>query len=441
MADLPLSTLRYFAQDNFADALRRIHLEYGDVVWFPRRRFVLVSDAEMIERVLVTNARNYGKSQAMQTAKLLLGDGLLTNEGDFWRQQRRMMQPAFHRRQIGQLGGVMTDCVGEMLDGWYKGGIVNVSADLSTLTLTIVAKALFGSAISTDEARQVSDALDFMLKLFQRRAMLPLAFLNRLPLPSNRAAEAQIEMLNNIIYRIIAERRESGALGNDLLGMLMAAQDEETGIGMSDRQLRDEAMTLFLAGHETTASHLTWTLWLLDKHPDVLERVLQEIGTVVGERTPQLQDVGNLTYLRAVIDESLRLYPPGWLFGRTAKKDDTLKNINIPAGTTVLISAYLMHHHPRYWDNPDCFDPSRWKPSPPDPLTQMGEGEKRHRFAYFPFGGGARLCIGNQFALLESTLALTMVLQRFRLRFFGAGVEKMASLTLRPKNDLWAHLV
>lgn len=439
MANLTISKLRYFAQENLADGLRRVHREYGDVVWFPLQRFVLVNDAEMIERVLVTNARNYGKSQAMRAAKVLLGDGLLTNEGDFWRQQRRMMQPAFHRRQIGQLTRTMTDCIEEMLAGWQNGAVINVSADLSTLTLTIVAKALFGSAISTDEAQKVSTALDFMLKLFQQRAILPFAFLNRLPLPSNQSAENHINTLNQIIYRIIGERRQSGEMGDDLLGMLMAAQDEESGIGMSDKQLRDEAMTLFLAGHETTASHLTWTLWLLDQHPNTLDRALAEISAVVGTRTPTLADVGQLTYLRQVIDESLRMYPPGWLFGRIAHADDTLNGVQIPAGTTVLISAYLMHHHPRYWDRPEQFDPDRWKTAPSDPNSQR-LAEERARFAYFPFGGGARLCIGNQFALLESTLTLTMILQQFRLRFLDDRVEKMASLTIRPKSDLWARL-
>ncbi len=428
MATLPYRAFRYFAQDNFADALRRVHREYGDVVWFPKRRYVLVCDAKMIEHVLVRNARNYGKSKAMHAAKILLGDGLLTNEGDFWRQQRRMMQPAFHRRQIGQLAGTMTGCVDEMLAGWQKGVVVNASADLSLLTLTIVAKALFGSAISAAEARQVSDALDLLLKMFQQRAILPLGFLDHLPLPSNQAAYAQINTLNQIIYRIIAERRESADFGNDLLGMLMAAQDEETGIGMSDQQLRDEAMTLFLAGHETTASHLTWTLWLLDKHRPILAHVCAEIEAVVGTRTPTLADVGQLTYLRQVIDESLRLYPPGWLFGRTAQHPDQINDLDIPAGTTILISAYLMHHHPLYWQNPAQFDPNRFS----QPLTP--------RFTYFPFGGGARLCIGNQFALLESTLALTQILQRFSLRFLDQDVGKLASLTIRPKNDLWASV-
>jgi cytochrome P450 len=435
MAELPIRAFRYFAQDNFADALRRVHDEFGDVVWFPKRRFVLVCDAAMVEHVLVNNARNYGKSQAMQMAKILLGDGLLTNEGDSWRSQRRLMQPAFHRRQIGQLAGTMTDCVETMLEGWHKGGVLNVSAELSTLTLTIVARALFGSSISDNEAQQVSTALDFMLRLFQQRAILPFSFLNRLPLPSNRSAEIQINHLNQIIYRIIAARRRSDQLGDDLLGMLMAAQDEETGSGMSDQQLRDEAMTLFLAGHETTASHLTWTLWLLDKHPAVLAQLMDEIRSVVGRHTPTLADVGQLTYLRSVIDESLRLYPPGWFFGRTARSDDNLNGVPITAGTTVLISAYLMHHHPRYWQNPDQFNPNRFQ-SPAAPMTP----DPVPRFAYFPFGGGARLCIGNQFALLESTLALTQILQQFQLHFFDETVEKLASLTLRPKNDLWTSV-
>ncbi len=412
---------------------------HGDLVYFrvgPRHVY-LVCHPDDVRHVLVENHRNFRKGRALQKAKPLLGEGLLTSEGDFWRRQRRLAQPAFHRERIAALGGVVTAATSELLESWSPlvaaGPPLELDGEMMKLTLDVVGKALFGTALTGAEIGTVASVLPPLLRDATARTHSVFDFGERLPTPSNRRRDRNRMSLDRIVYRIIEERRRSGEEATDLLGMLMVSRDEETGETMTDVQLRDEVMTLFLAGHETTALLLSWTWTLLSRHPGVRRRVEAEVDRVVGERTPTAADVAHLPYLRMVLDEVLRLYPPAWAIPRTAVAEDVIHGYPVPAGATVILSPYVTHRHPEFWENPEGFDPERFSPE---------RSAHRHRHAYFPFGGGPRLCIGNNFALMEATLIVAMVVQRYTVDLVpGQRIEPEAAFTLRPRSGVLARLL
>lgn len=399
--------------------------QYGDIVKlrFGRMDAHLLSRPAYAQHVLQDNNRNYVKGQRLVQSQNLLGNGLLTSEGDFWRKQRRLMQPAFHRQHIHAFGQTMTTATALMLDDWAKRSHpFDVAQEMMQLTLDIVTQTLFSAQLSPADSEQVAALMPHLLRSTRKQILQPLGRFQSL---FNRKHSHNIAKLDHIIYRIIAERRTNPTNTSDLLGLLLAAQDEESGLRMSDKQLRDEALTIFLAGHETTANLLAWTWMLLSQHPAVREQLYQEVDTVLNGRIPTSADLPQLTYTRMVIDETLRLYPPAWLLVRTAVNDDTIDDYHIPAGTGVLVSPYLIHHHPCFWPNPEGFDPQRFAPD--DTTT-------RPRYAYIPFGGGPRLCIGNNFALMEATLIIAMVAQRYELNLVsGQRLEPETAITLRPR--------
>jgi cytochrome P450 len=411
---------------NAPEFLRRVADEYGDLAYLPlgRQRIYLVSQPEWIRDILVAHQSNFRKSRMLERARVLLGDGLLTSEGEFHKRQRRLAQPAFHRDRLAGYGAAMTGCAVRCRDRWKAGDTFDAAREMMRLTLAIVGRTLFSVDV-TSEADEIGVALSQVLELFDA-VLLPFSeWLEKLPLPSVRRFERARARLDQTIYGIIAERRASRADMGDLLSMLLLAQDEEGEGGMTDKQVRDEALTLFLAGHETTANALTWTWYLLSQNPEAEAKFHQEIDTVLASRLPGYEDLPQLRYAEMVLAEAMRLYPPAWGIGRRAIQDYRIGDYTIPAQSILLMSPYVVQRDPRWFPDPERFDPNRWLPE---------NAAERPKFSYFPFGGGARVCIGERFAWMEGVLLLATIAQRWRLRLVpGHRVETRAIITLRAK--------
>ncbi|HSB12558.1 MAG TPA: cytochrome P450 [Blastocatellia bacterium] len=399
----------------------------GDVVHFRMgpQEIYLLNHPDCIRDVLVTNNRNFVKSRGLQIAKKFLGESLLTSEGEFHRRQRRLAQPAFHRQRINAYAAVMTDYAVQTRERWREGETLDMAQEMMRLTLAIVGKTLFDADVES-EASEIGAALTNIMQLFERITNPLGPLLERLPLPSNIRWLKAKQRMDSTIYRIINERRATGVDRGDLLSMLLLAQDEEGDGGrMTDVQLRDEAMTLFVAGHETTANALTWTWYLLSEHPDVEARLHAEIDDILAGKLPTADDVARLRYTEMVFAESMRLYPPAWTLGRRVLSDYQIDGYVIPANSIVLMSPWVMHHDSRYFPEPFKFDPERW-------TTEARES--RPKFSYFPFGGGPRVCIGEQFAWMEGVLLISTIAQQWRLRLAaGHPVDTKPMITLRPR--------
>jgi cytochrome P450 len=391
--------------------------------WMGPFDIYLLTHPDLVKEVLVTHHRRYMKSQGLQEAKRLLGNGLLTSEAEFHRRQRRLAQPAFHHARTGSYGQAMVAYADRAQSRWQPGQVLDVHQEMTELTLAIVGKTLFDTDIEGDEAGLVRESLSATLELFDRLTSPLAPLIDLLPLPSVRRFQRAREALDSIIYRMIDERRRSGEDRGDLLSMLLMAQDEEGDGGrMTDEQLRDEAMTIFLAGHETTANALSWAWYLLSQNPQAEAKLHAELDDVLGGRTPTVEDLDSLPYARMVLAETMRLYPPAWVMGRRSLEEHELGGYPIPAGGTVLMSQYLIHHDPRWYPDPYRFDPERWTP----------EAEAaRPKFAYFPFGAGPRMCIGESFAWMEGALILAAIGQRWRVR-----LEPEQPIALQPRITL-----
>jgi cytochrome P450 len=403
---------------------------YGDIVPYRlgRHPLCLINHPDYTEKVLIADAKNYGKrTYVLNLLVPLLGNGLLTSEGDFWLRQRRLIQPAFHKQRIGAFAEVMVDYTRRMLDGWQDGQRLDMHAAMTGLALEIVGKTLFDADVAND-AEGVGAALEVVMDQFISRweSFLPLPVW--VPTRANVRFNRTVKKLDAVIYKMIAQRRQSGQERGDLLSLLLQARDEDDGTGMTDRQLRDEAMTLFLAGHETTASALSFTWYLLAQHPDAERTMLAELDNVLGGRPPTLADLPRLRYTEHVLLESMRLYPPAFGFGRVARIDCEIGGYRIPAGTTVIMIPWVTQRDSRWFADPLAFCPERWD----------GDLAKRlPRYAYFPFGGGPRLCIGNQFAMMEATLVLATMLQRFHYELLpDPAVVLRPVVTLRPAHGV-----
>jgi cytochrome P450 len=403
--------------------------KYGDIVFFRvgNERIYLFNHPDLIRDVLVTNQKNFTKSRALVRAKRVLGEGLLTSEGEFHLRQRRLAQPAFHRDRILAYGRSMVDYADRTSSRWGNAQSLDMHQEMMRLTLAIVARTLFSADVE-NEASEIGEALTVTFAAFNI-GILPFSeILEKLPLPYIKRFEAARARLDDTIYRIINERRATREDTGDLLSMLLLAQDTEgDGGSMTDTQIRDEAMTIFLAGHETTANALSWTWYLLSQHPEVATRFHREIE-VLGGRLPQPEDLSRLPYTRMILAESMRLYPPAWAVGRRAINDFEAGGFHIPARSMVLMSQYIMHRDPRFYPDPDRFDPERWRPD---------VAAARPKFSYFPFGGGTRICIGEQFAWMEGILILATIGQKWRLSYLGASPPAIEPrITLRPAGVL-----
>jgi len=412
--------------------LEKMARQYGDVVFIPlgRQHIYYLGHPDMIRDVLIAHQNKFKKSRMLERARVLLGDGLLTSEGNHHRRQRRLVQPAFHRDRLAGYGAVMVARSAVVRDQWQSGQSFDVMQEMMRLTLAIVAKTLFSTDVDS-EADDIGVALTQVFDLFEVILMPFSEILEKLPLPAVRRFKRARKRLDETIYRLIAERRASGSDAGDLLSMLLLArdedQDEEGSHGMTDEQVRDEALTLFLAGHETTANALTWAWYLLSQNPPAEAAFHAELDRVLAGRLPSFDDLPQLRYAESVFAEALRLYPPAWGIGRRALEDYPVGDFVIPARAVVLMSPYVVHRDPRWFPDPLLFRPERWLPDDP----------ARPKFAYFPFGGGARVCIGERFAWMEGTLLLAAIGQRWRLRLEpGHRVETHARITLRPKHGM-----
>lgn len=414
--------------------VRSVAERYGDVAhWrIGPRKLYLLSHPDHVKDVLVTRQKNFIKSYALQRSRVLLGNGLLTSEGEFHLRQRRLAQPAFHRDRVEAYGEVMSAYAEKATRQWRDGEIVDVSTEMMRLTLEIVAKTLFDAEVE-GSAREIGEALTDAMLLFDRLTVPFNELLDRLPTPGTRRFQRGRERLDRTIYSIIEERRRSGGDRGDLLSMLLLAQDEEgDGGSMTDRQLRDEALTIFLAGHETTAVALTWTWYLLSQNPEIAERLTAELDEVLSGRLPTAADLPRLTYTRMVFAEAMRLYPPAWVIGREPLEDFEIGGFHIEAGTIVLMSPWVVQHDPRFHREPYRFDPERWRPE---------EEAARHRFSYFPFGAGIRKCIGEGFAWMEGTLVLATIARKWRLSLApGQRIQTHPLITLRSRYGMRMRL-
>jgi cytochrome P450 len=430
--NLPLvGNLYTFRSDPLA-FLTKAAREYGDLVYFrvARQHMYLVNHPDYVREILVANQSNFIKSRALQRAKILLGEGLLTSEGQHHLRQRRLVQPAFHRERLAAYAAAMSEGAMRWREHWQAGSTLDISTEMPHLTLSIVAKTLFSADVRS-EASEIGAAMTTVLQMFRLLLMPFSEYMEKLPLPYVRRFEKARARLDTTIYGLIRDRRKSGQDTGDLLSMLLLAQDEEKsgeGDRMTDEQVRDEALTLFLAGHETTANALTWTWYLLSQHPDVEGRLHSEIDRVLQGRAPELSDVPNLRYSEMVLSEALRMYPPAWAIGRMATGPFELGGEQIPAKSICILSPYLVQRDARWFPDPERFDPERWTPE---------ARESRPKFSYFPFGGGARVCIGERFAWMEGVIVMAAIAQKWRLRLSpDQRVEPLPLITLRVKNGL-----
>jgi cytochrome P450 len=429
-----LGVLPLFRKDP-ANYLLKIAREYGDLAYMrlgPQHAFV-VSSPDAIRDILVTHQGNFTKSRMLERAKVLLGDGLLTSEAEFHTRQRRLVQPAFHRDRLLRYAADMVTCAEHARESWVPDAELDVHTELdmhkemTRLTLAIVGRTLFSADVSSD-ADEIGRAMTQIFELFDT-LLLPFSdWIQKLPIPPVRRFEKARDRLDKIVYGLIAERRRSGRDAGDLLSMLLLAQDESDNAHMTDKQVRDEALTLLIAGHETTANALTWTWYLLSQNPEVEARMHAEIDGALGGKLPGFDDVPKLPYTSGVFAESLRLYPPAWAIGRRAREDYSIGGYTIPAKSILLMSPWVVHRDPQWWHEPERFNPDRWHPD---------EAAKRPKFSYFPFGGGARVCIGERFAWAEGVLVLATIAQRWKMRLVpGHPVETRAVITLRPKHGM-----
>jgi FkbM family methyltransferase len=398
------------------------------------KRIYFVNDAEYVKRILLDNLANYPKSATYRNnLRPFLGDGLLISEGDFWKRQRRLAQPAFHLRRLKVLAAAMGEAAAKMSLGWEHGKVIDVLAEMNAVTMDIVARTLFGADVSGD----IGEVAEAMAVLQDETGRISATAFFDLPdwivKPRSKRFEAAVATLDRIVGRIVAERRASGETRDDLLSMLLEARDEDTGEGMTDKQLRDELVTLFLAGHETTAIALTWTFHLLGQTPRA-EAILQaEVDEALGtgpdaRLAPTFEDLDKLPYARMVAEEAMRLYPPAYVFSRRALADDQLGPYRMPAGAHIVISPYALHRRPDYWPEADAFWPERFAP---------GARTDRPKLAYLPFGGGPRICIGNSFAMMEHAIVLAAAVRHWRVESIpGRVVRTEPRITLRPRGGL-----
>lgn len=403
---------------------------YGDVVRLPfpgRLGLVVAAAPDHVQHILQASHTNYRKAPSYEVLRWVLGDGLVTAEGEHWRRHRRIIQPAFHHDAVEDLGAMMVEEAGRTVGSWKDGQEIDVAEEMRTLTLRIVGRALLSKDLA-DLTDRIGAAVDEVLSYARTRFSSLLGPFVQPPTVQRARFRRAVADLDDLVRTIIRERSAADDPGDDLLGMLMRARDEETGQGLTEDELRDEILTLVLAGHETTAHALAWTIWLLDRHQPAARRLVHEVDEVVGDREVTTDDLGRLTWTEAVLDEGMRLYPPVWVVDRTPIEQDEIGGYEVTPDDIVMASQWVTHRHPGVWDHPLAYDPERF-------LDRRAEG--RHRFAHFPFGGGPRLCVGASFAMVEARLLLATVAQEVDLATVpGFPVVPVTGVTLRPLHGI-----
>jgi cytochrome P450 len=422
-------------QRDILSFVERVSREYGNIAQvrlLPGWHCLMLTHPDHYKHVLIDHSENYEKNLAhFDIFALLAGEGMLTLNGKRWRARRKLTQPAFHRNRILGFGKIMTEATMEMLQRWRTldpSAALDIEWEMINLTLGIAARSLL-TVDFTGELDAVGKALGEATRFMAKRWANPLSlYLVNLPTPENRAFAAAIKTLDDFVYRIIAARRKSGEDSGDVLSMLLAARDEETGDVLTDRELRDELMTVLIAGHETSSSALTWAWYLLGKNPEVEERLHQELKSVLDGRTPTIDDLTQLKYTRGVFEESLRMFTPGYIIGRRAMADDEIDGFPVPKGTAVYLAPFATHRDPAYWDRPDEFDPTRFFEA---------RSASRPPTAFMPFGSGPRICMGAAFARMELQLVIATTAQQFRLRLASQEpVKRIPLVTIRPQGGM-----
>jgi cytochrome P450 len=428
---LPVVGVAFEVRGDPLGVMQRYAREYGDIVRFHvmMQERILLNHPDFIEQVLVVQQGKFHKSElTRRITGRMLGQGLLISEGDFWRRQRRLAQPAFHRARVNDYAATMSEIAESHIAHWRDGEERNVSQDMMGLTLDIAVRTLFGTTLP-GEAEQVGRAMTFLMRYSLRRQRMPVRIPETWPTPNNRRANQELAFMDSLVYRIISERQAANgnAHHNDLLALLMDAMDED-GSHMTTQQLRDETMTLFIAGHETTSQMLSWTWYALSQNPAIEERLYEELHGVLAGRPPEVADLQRLPYLQGVMNESLRLYPPAYVLARMAIEPCQIGGYDIPLGSTILLAPWVTHRDPRFFDDAETYRPERWL----DGLAQ-----RLPAGAYFPFGDGPRRCIGQGFALMEAAIVIAMLAQKFRLRLVpGHEVVPEPLVTLRPRQGI-----
>jgi cytochrome P450 len=408
--------------------LERCRKEFGPTVAFRfgPLRIILICEPALVEEVLVSQNRNFRKHFGVRRLKPVVGNGLLRSEGAFWLRQRRLIQPAFSRELSAVFAEIVTRQTLRLADEWTAQPQRDLYRDMTTLALQVAAEALLGVEVGDDVAT-ISEALQEIHANTEQRIPRPIDWPMWIPSPLNLRLRRAMSRLNNVLDRLIQDRRGKGTDGRDALARMLCLRDEE-GKGMSDQQLRDEAMTLLLAGHDTTANALTWSWYLLAQHPQVADKLCHEAASVFGDRQPSADDVGKLRYCSDIFNESMRLYPPVFLFGREAIRDCRIGDVAVRKGTTIFISQWLLHRDERFFENPLEFLPERWADDFEKKLTP---------YAYVPFGGGPRICIGKELALLEGALVLAILGSRFAIRLQQPeSIHPWPTITLRPAGSV-----
>ncbi len=431
-AGLPLLGITAQVRKDPLGFFAHVAAEYEGLAMLPvgLDKVYLLNSPATLEHVFVANWRNYRKSDFYDKLRPLFGKGIVTSEGDYWRRQRQLMNPAFHSESLQRIGQIMRAATERKIAAWRgrpAGEAFNMSTEMTELSLAIVTEALFGSDVE-GRTDAVAEAVDTMLEVCERRVWAVPDFHDKPLSPlywRHRRARAT---LDRIVFDIIERRLKSGEAGNDLLGMLLGARDPDTGGAMTSTQLRDETTTLLVTGHESTANAAVWVFYTLAQHPEIEAKVRDEIADVCGGDTPSDEELRQLTYQRMVIEEVMRLYPPAWTVSRTAIEDDVIDGYAVPAGTNIMVSPYVIHRNPRYWPDPERLDPLRFSPE---------QQETRPKFAYIPFGGGPRNCIGSNFAMMELQIVITMLLQAFQTKLAPQPpIEREAIISIRPKNGI-----
>jgi cytochrome P450 len=411
--------------------LADLAIEYGDTVLLPLRYpTYMVRNPADIKHILVANYQNYHKAGGLKVGEELFGKGLVTSECPLHPRQRRIMQPMFHRQTIAKFGDLMTRITSQRIRGWADGGTINLSTEMMDITMAIVGQALFSVDFSRDGQGVGNAYLQCQTEITRIQRGFPLPSFFRIP--ANRRYQQGLKTVNDYILGLMHERRSQPNPPDDLLGLLLSSRDED-GTPMSDQQIRDEAVTLLMAGHETMTNSLAWTLYLLSQHPAILAKLIQELDTVLAGRLPAMADLPGLRYTEMVLAEAMRVYPPAWTLARRVLKEDVLPSgVTLPVGSEVLLTQFVCHRNPKYFPDPERFDPERFDPSVKKEWPQ---------FAYFPFGAGPRYCIGESFARMEGVLVLTTILQQLTLTLKpDQNIVPEPLITLRPKNGIWMQV-
>lgn len=426
---IPWSSAEY--THNRVGYIEKAKNTYGNVVKFRWGIFpiLLISEPDLIQQILVTDAHYFRKGPILTNNRAFFGNGLLSSEGNYWKRQRKLASPAFNSKRLEEYAQIMVEHGAAMLKNWQDGQTLEIQHEMMKLTLGITTKTFFDTEINRDD-QDFEQTLHTLEKLLaQRINNIPMLMLpDWLPFPTNIRLRTAIKKVDKVIYKLIQERRNKTEPGKDLLSLLMAAKDEDDDSVMSDQQIRDEVFTLFFAGHETTALALTWTLWFIAEHPHIEQKLIEELNRVLAGRCPTAADYWSLQYTQNIVKESMRLRPPAWAVGRRAIKDCVIGDLTVTKGTAILISQWLMHHDERYFKNADQFDPDRWSGNFAETLP---------KFAYFPFGGGPRICIGNGFAMMEAVLLIAVIMQEYHLgSVANQQIELLPGVTLRAADGI-----